>query len=109
MSDTRKDPLRRPTISDVARLAKVATMTVSRVLNGHPYVSEEVAKRVHGAIRSLAYIPNPAAQMLNGRPSFTIGLIVPELADPFFAALTQAIQENARERKYQVWIATSNS
>jgi LacI family transcriptional regulator len=109
MARPQKDPLKRPTIADVARLAGVGTMTVSRAINGHPYVSEVVSKKVQSAIRKLNYTPNQAAQMLNGRPSATIGLIVPELADPFFAILTQAVQETARQHKNQVWIAVSNS
>jgi LacI family transcriptional regulator len=109
MPPSRKDALKRPTISDVARLAGVGTMTVSRAINGHPYVSESVAKKVQAAIRKLNYTPNAAAQILNGRPSATIGLIVPDLADPFFAVLTHAVQATARQHKYQVWIAASNS
>jgi LacI family transcriptional regulator len=109
MSPSRKDAVKRPTIADVARLAGVGTMTVSRAINGHPYVSESVAKKVQAAIRKLNYTPNAAAQMLNGRPSATIGLIVPDLADSFFAVLTHAVQATARQHKYQVWIAASNS
>jgi LacI family transcriptional regulator len=100
---------KRATIGDVARVAGVGTMTVSRVINNHPHVSDSVTKRVQTAIRKLNYKPNPAAQMLNGRPSATIGLIVPDLADPFFATLTHAVQQTAREHKYQVWIAASDS
>jgi LacI family transcriptional regulator len=109
MPKSHKDSLKRPTIADVARLAGVGTMTVSRAINGHPYVSEAVAKKVQAAIRKLNYTPNQAAQMLNGRPSAIIGLIVPDLADPFFAVLTHSVQETARQHKYQVWIAASNS
>ena len=104
-----KENKKRATIGDVAELAGVGRMTVSRAINGHPYVSEAVAKRVQAAIRKLNYKPNQAAQMLNGRPSSTIGLIVPDLADPFFSVLTHAVQETARQHNYQVWIAASNS
>lgn len=84
-------------------------MTVSRTINGHPYVSDEVAKRVQAAIRKLNYRPSLAAQMMNGRPSSTIGLILPDISDPFFSMLTHAVQETARENRYQVWVAASNS
>jgi LacI family transcriptional regulator len=53
-----------PTIKEVAALAGVSIKTVSRVLNGEPYVSEEVQNRVHGAISILAYAPNEAAVQL---------------------------------------------
>jgi LacI family transcriptional regulator len=101
--------LRRPTLDDVARLAGVGKMTVSRAINGHPYVSAEVAKRVQAAIRKLKYKPNAVAQMLTGRPSRIVGLVVPSLEDPFFSVLTQSVQETARQHNYQVWIAVSNS
>jgi LacI family transcriptional regulator len=109
MAKTSNQQGKRPTIDDVAKLAGVGTMTVSRTINGHPYVSDAVAKKVHAAIRKLNYSPNRAAQMLNGRPSATIGLVVPDLADPFFAVLTHAVQQAARQHKYQVWIAASDS
>jgi len=109
MTSPKKRSLKKPTIADVAKAAGVGTMTVSRAINGHPYVSEAVLKKVQSAIRKLGYAPSQAAQMLNGRPSSTIGLIVPDLADPFFAVLTQAVQEAAREQRFQVWIAATNS
>lgn len=100
---------KRATIADVARLAGVGVMTVSRAINGHPYVSDAVGKRVQAAIRKLNYRPNLVAQMLNGRPSSTIGLIAPDLSDPFFSSLIHAVQQTAREHRYQVWVAATNS
>lgn len=109
MAASKKVPVKRTTIADVARLAGVGPMTVSRAMNGHPYVSDAVARRVQAAIRKLNYRPSIAAQMLNGRPSATLGLVVPDLHDPLFAALTHAVQQTAREHHYQVWVAASNS
>jgi LacI family transcriptional regulator len=83
-------------------------MTVSRTINGHPYVSEETAKKVRAAIRQLSYRPNHAARMLTGQLSRSIGLIVPDLTDPFFAVVSHAVQETARESGYLVWLAASN-
>jgi len=99
---------KRSTLEDVARVAGVGAMTVSRTINGHPYVSEETAKKVRTAIRQLGYRPNQAARMLTGQLSRSIGLIVPDLADPFFAMVSHAVQETARENGYLVWLATSN-
>jgi LacI family transcriptional regulator len=84
-------------------------MTVSRTINGHPYVSEETAKRVRAAIRQLGYRPNHAARMLTGQLSRSIGLIVPDLADPFFSVVSHAVQETARKSGYLVWLAASNN
>ncbi len=83
-------------------------MTVSRTINGHPYVAEETAKRVRAAIRQLNYRPNHAARMLTGQLSRSIGLIVPDLADSFFSVISHAAQETAREGGYLVWLAASN-
>jgi LacI family transcriptional regulator len=104
----RKPAAKRATLEDVARAAGVGAMTVSRTINGHPYVSEETAKKVRAAIRQLGYRPNHAARMLTGQLSRSIGLIVPDLADPFFSVVSHAVQETARENGYLVWLAASN-
>jgi LacI family transcriptional regulator len=83
-------------------------MTVSRTINGHQYVSEETAKKVRAAIRRLDYRPNHAARMLTGQLSRSIGLIVPDLADPFFSVVSHAVQETARKGDYLVWLAASD-
>ena len=104
-----KSPLiKRATLEDVAKAAGVGPMTVSRTINGHPYVAEETAKRVRAAIRRLDYRPNQAARMLTGQLSRSIGLIVPDLADPFYSVVSHAVQETARENGYLVWLAASN-
>lgn len=102
-------PTKRATLEDVARVAGVGAMTVSRTINEHPYVSEETAKRVRAAIRQLDYRPNHAARMLTGQLSRSIGLIVPDLADTFFSVVSHAVQETARESGYLVWLAASNN
>jgi len=82
-------------------------MTVSRTINGHPYVAEETAKKVRAAILELGYRPNHAARILTGQLSRSIGLIVPDLADSFFSVVAHAVQEAAREAGYLVWLAAS--
>lgn len=99
---------KRATLADVAQLAGVGPMTVSRTINGHPYVSEETAKKVRAAIRQLNYRPNHAARMLTGQPSRSIGLIVPDISDIFFSIVSHAIQETARESGYLVWLGVSD-
>ncbi|HZY61368.1 MAG TPA: LacI family DNA-binding transcriptional regulator [Edaphobacter sp.] len=102
-------PTKKATLADVARAAGVGPMTVSRTINGHPYVADETAKRVHAAIRQLGYRPNHAARVLTGQLSKSIGLIVPDLADSFFSVVSHAVQETAREAGYLVWLAASNA
>jgi LacI family transcriptional regulator len=100
-------PTKRATLQDVARKAGVGPMTVSRTINGHPYVAEETAKKVKEAIRELNYRPNHAARMLTGQLSRSIGLIVPDISDTFFSVVSHAAQETARENGYLVWLAAS--
>jgi LacI family transcriptional regulator len=101
-------PTKKATLDDVARAAGVGPMTVSRTINGHPYVAAETAKRVHAAIRQLEYRPNRAARILTGQSSKSIGLIVPDLADSFFSVVSHAVQDAARQAGYLVWLAASN-
>src|SRR5580700_10536921 len=100
----------RPTMRDVASAAGVSLMTVSRVVNGEPGVQPETAARVERAIRKLGYQRNNAARQLRrrGAPSQTIGLLVDDLANPFFATLASAVEDAARLRKYVVLIGSSN-
>jgi LacI family transcriptional regulator len=92
----------------VARVAGVGSMTVSRVLNHHPYVSEATATRVRRAIAKLDYSPNDMARALRGSKVKTIGLIVPFLNDPFYANIAQSINQVASSRGYSLLIATSD-
>ena len=95
-------------MSDVARLAGVGTMTVSRVLSGTVPVAPETAERVHTAIEQLQYRPNTLARALRGQRSHIIGLIIPYLYDPFFANCAHAVTKVAKERGYSVVITTSD-
>lgn len=99
---------RKPTMNDVARLAGVGTMTVSRVLSGTVPVSAETARRVQTAIDQLQYRPNELARAFRGQKSRTIGLIIPYLYDPFFANCAHAVTTVAKEHGYSVIITTSN-
>jgi len=99
---------RKPTMSDVARLAGVGTMTVSRVLNRTARVSEETEQRVQEAIKELNYRPNELARAFRGQKSRSIGLIVPYLYDPFFATCAHAASLVAREHGYSVITATTD-
>lgn len=99
---------RKPTMSDVARLAGVGTMTVSRVLSGTVRVSAETTRRVQTAIEQLKYRPNELARAFRGQRSRAIGLIVPYLYDPFFANCAHAVATVAKEHGYSVIITTSD-
>lgn len=99
---------RKPTMNDVARLAGVGTMTVSRVLSGTAKVSETTAQRVRLAIDHLQYRPNELARAFRGQQSRTIGLILPYLYDSFFAHCAHAIAKVVKERGYSMILTTSD-
>lgn len=92
---------------DVAALAGVGTMTVSRVINGSAPVTEETRKRVFDAIETLRYRPNQIARSLREQRSRQIGIILPNLQDSFFATCAEAVSLVAKEHGYSVNIAMS--
>jgi len=96
-----------PTVADVAQLAGVGAITVSRVVNGNGYVSIEKRKRIKTAIKKLGYRPNQAARILKGHRARMIGLIVSDLSDPFFGMCAAAVEEFAFERGYMTLIVAS--
>jgi LacI family transcriptional regulator len=102
--------IKRPTMRDVAAAAGVSLMTVSRVVNGEPGVQPETAARVERAIRQLGYQRNDAARQLRrkGKPTQTIGLLVDDIANPFFATLARAVEDAARLHSFVVLIGSSN-
>jgi LacI family transcriptional regulator len=92
----------------VARLAGVSPATASRVLNGSARKpGQDIADRVRQAADSLGYIPNAQAQGLAKSSSGLIGLIVHDIADPYFAAIARGVQEAAREQRKMVLLATT--
>ncbi len=95
---------RRPTISDVAKLANVSISTVSRVLNASAPVAEETVQQVCKAIEALEYVPSAAARSLAGRRTATIGLYLPRTSGAFFASLLQGIEAGVRENGYDLLI-----
>ena len=90
----------RPTMRDVAQRAGVSLKTVSRVINGESGVAAETAARVGDAIAALGFQRNDLARSLrHGRSSATIGLIIEDVANPFYSAVAQAVETAARERE----------
>jgi LacI family transcriptional regulator len=96
-----------PTLSDVASLAGVSIKTVSRVVNHEPTVSAKTAKRVRDAVQVLGYRPNPLARSLRTGRDEAVGLVVERIGDPFFASMTEAVEEAAREAGLFLIIASA--
>ena len=95
-------------MSDVAKLAQVGTMTVSRVLKGNVRVSDETKSRVLDAVAKLNYQPNEVARSLREQRTHQLGIIVPNLHDPFFAVCAQSISMVAKQHSYSTLITTSD-
>ena len=95
------------TIRDVAKAAGVSTMTVSRVINNKGQVAEETRIRVEQAMKQLAFTPNMNAQNLVTNKTRTIGIIVPDIANPFFASLVKVGEKICNERGYSMLIGNT--
>jgi len=96
------------TLTEVARLAGVSPATASRVLNGSARTpGPDIAERVRKAADSLGYIPNAQAQGLAKSSSGLIGLIVHDIADPYFSAIARGVQTAARHQNKMVLLATT--
>ncbi len=85
----------RPTIYDVARLAGVSTATVSRALNGTGQIAPATSAAIDAAVRQLGYQPSTVARSLVTKSTQTIALLLPDIANPFYAALVNGIQQRA--------------
>lgn len=79
-------------LSDVAKKAGCSVTTVSRVINNHGYLSQKTKDKVFAAMRELNYRPNSIARSLQGKKMKLVGLIFPEITNPFFAELVQDIE-----------------
>jgi LacI family transcriptional regulator len=98
-----------PTLTEVARKARVGTTTVSRVINGGERVSPSTLKRVQAVIDQLGYMPNQAARILKGERAKTIGMVIPSIADPFFASCAEAAQAIARAHDSLLMVTVTNN
>ncbi|AHG47791.1 LacI family transcriptional regulator [Rhizobium leguminosarum bv. trifolii CB782] len=94
-------------IRDVAKLAGVSTGTVSRVLNDHPSVTKDVRARVGEIIKDLGYLPDPSARSMRSKVSRLIGIVIPDLTNPFFSELVQSAEQAAANHGYNIIVMTS--
>ncbi len=97
------------TIKEVAALAGVSSATVSHVINGTRYVSEGVREQVLTAMNTLDYRPNALAASLRSGVTHTLGLIIPDSANPFFAELGHCIENAAFKAGYSVILCNTEN
>ncbi|NJC23708.1 LacI family transcriptional regulator [Arthrobacter pigmenti] len=96
------------TIRNVADKAGVSVATASRVLSGHPSTSEEARTAVSEAATKLGFRPNAQARSLRKTSTQTIGLVLPDVRNPFFADLAHAVEQRARDFKYLTLFGNAN-
>lgn len=100
-----------PTLSDVARHAGVSLATASRAINGSQTrtVGEDLAQRVRESARALGYAPDANAQAMARGATRTIGVVVHDLTDPYFAAIADGLATASRERRLFMTLATTGN
>ncbi|OOF83536.1 transcriptional repressor PurR [Rodentibacter ratti] len=95
------------TMKDIARLAKVSTSTVSHVINGSRFVSEEIRGKVMRVVAELNYTPSAVARSLKVKETKTIGLLVTATNNPFFAEVMAGVEQYCQQHQYNLIIATT--
>ncbi|GAB6929780.1 LacI family DNA-binding transcriptional regulator [Paenibacillus sp. JCM 10914] len=96
------------TIKDVAQHAGVSVATVSRVLNNNGYVHEDTRNKVEAAIRDLSYTPNEVARSLYKRKSKLVGLLLPDIMNPYFPELARGVEDVMQANDYRLIIGNSD-
>ena len=98
-----------PNIYDVAKRARVSVATVSAVLNDSAFVSAGLKDRVHTAVAALGYQPNLLARSMAKQRTQTLGMIVPDIANPFFPEVVRGAEDTAHAGGYTLLITSSDN
>ncbi|RDV27995.1 LacI family transcriptional regulator [Alteromonas aestuariivivens] len=93
-----------PTIKDIAKAAGVSPASVSRVINNGPKVGKTTREKIKRIIEEMGYSPNANAQAINAHSSASVGLVLANLIDPFYAALAHGIEQVAARRGAQIFL-----
>lgn len=99
----------KPTIYDVAKEAGVSIATVSKVINNTGRIGEKTKKNVLKAMETLNYYPSIVASALTGKKTKTIGLLVPDISNPFFAEIARSIEDRSHEIGFSVVICSTDN
>lgn len=97
-----------PTLNDVAKLAGVSTMTVSRVINNSGYIHKNTRERVEQAIAELGYVPNALARSLRFKQTKTLALIISDITNPFFTTLARGVEDAASAQGFSVMFCNTD-
>jgi LacI family transcriptional regulator len=96
-----------PTISDVAKRARVSTYTVSAVLNRSARVSPELTGRVMKAVQELDYTINYVARSLQTRKTETLGMLLPDIGNPFYSKVVRGVEEVCAKHNYSLLLSST--
>jgi len=99
---------KKPTIKDIAKIAKVSPTAVSMALNDRPRIGQETRKRILRIVKELNYQPNFVARSLVNKRSNTIGLIITTIINPFYPELAKGIEDKAMEFGYNIILCSTN-
>ncbi|SDN71917.1 transcriptional regulator, LacI family [Paenibacillus sp. yr247] len=99
----------KPTIYDVAQAAGVSIATVSKVINETGRISDKTRKHVFSIMEQLNYQPSMVASALTGKSTYTIGLTLPDLANPFFAEIARSVEDRGHEYGFSVFICSTDN
>ena len=99
----------KPTIYDVAKAAGVSIATVSKVINNTGRISDKTRDKVHQVMRELRYQPSMVASALTGKRMNTIGLLIKDIANPFFAEVARAVEDRGQELGYSVVMCSTDN
>jgi LacI family transcriptional regulator len=99
---------KRSTLADVAKIANVSMMTASRAINGKPGLSEDLRERILEIAANLGYRPNIIARGLATSKTCFIGLIVPDITNPFFGQIVRGVENAAFENGYNLFLVDTN-
>jgi len=100
-------PVTNATVRDVAKKAGVSAMTVSRVINGSASVHPETRRRVEHAVAELDFVPSGVARGLMSSKTGALGLIVPDIVNPFFAIVVRGAETVARRAGYRLLLCNT--
>src|SRR5438067_10350592 len=96
-------------IYDIAKRARVAPSTVSRALEDHPRIGAETRRRIQELAREMGYIPSTVAKSLAANKTWTIGMLLATISDPFMGRVVEGVEQAAIEAGFNVFVSTSQN
>lgn len=97
------------TIYDIAKAANVSIATVSKVMNQNGRISDKTRKRIMDIMQQMNYQPSVVASALTKKRTYTIGLLIPDLANPFFAEIARSVEDRAQELGFNLVICNTDN